>query len=278
MRCSTRSRRSVLLEARRHPVRELQRALQRSVQGRRDAVQALERQAEFTSVLAHELRAPLSPIRNAAALLASSCSPQMNAFVSALLERQTSHASQLVEDLLDVARIRTGRLRLQRSMIDLGEVVAGAIQTCQPDIQSRSQSLVVDTPSQPLWVDGDATRLAQVLNNLLGNASRYTPHGGEIGLAVRSGPQRVTVVVRDSGIGIAAADLPRIFDAYFQHDRAMIHEAAGLGLGLSIVHGLVLAHGGRITAYSDGPGRGSRFETSLPLHPHAALAPDADRG
>jgi diguanylate cyclase len=259
----------------RRPVRELQRALHRAEQQRLAAVQACERQAAFMGVLAHELRAPLSPIRHAAALLATACSPAAIAFVSAMLERQTAYASRLVEDLLDLTRIRTGKLRMQRAVVDLREVMACAVQACRPGMEAKSQSLSVDVPARPVWVDGDDVRLAQIMNNLLGNASRYTPRSGKIDLVVRTEAQRVTVIVRDSGIGIAAKDLHRIFDPYFQQEMAVGLDTSGLGLGLSIVRDLVLAHGGRIAVHSDGLGCGSRFEISLALLPDTALAASA---
>jgi len=236
-------------------------------------VLAFERQAAFMAVLAHELRAPLSPIRSAAALLGASCTPELNRFVGGLLERQTARASRLVDDLLDVARIRTGKLRLERAQVDLAEVVAAAAETCRPGMVAKGQVLTLDVPAQPVWVDGDAMRLVQVLNNLLNNASRYTPSGGDIRLGLRSDARQATVVVSDTGIGIAAPDLHRIFDPYFRHELAAGLDATGMGLGLSIVRELVLAHGGRVAARSDGPGCGSRFEVSLDLLPVRDLVP-----
>ena len=260
-------------------VRQLQQALSRAHQKRLDAEQSLERQAAFMAVLAHELRAPLSPIRTAAALLGgATCSPETNAFVGSLLERQTAHAARLVDDLLDVARIRSGKLQLQRGVVDLGQVVAGAAETCRPSMLARAQTLHIDLASQPLWVDADAVRLAQILNNLLANASRYTPRGGVITLAVRSAEGRASVVVGDNGIGLAPQDLQRIFDPYFQQALAVSYDASGIGLGLSVVRELVLAHGGRISVRSDGPGCGSQFEMSLALLQVPSLAADGGAG
>ncbi len=249
----------------RQTVCQLRRDLHRAEQDRSAALLALEDQATFMAVLAHELRAPLSPIRNAAALLGRVCSPEMNVFVSALLERQTAHAARLVDDLLDVARIRTGKLCLRRSVLDLGALVACAVQTCRPGMEDKAQRLTLESPPTPLWVDGDPDRLMQILNNLLGNASRYTPPGGEIAVTLHAEPGRVILIVKDSGIGIPAQDLHRVFDAYFRQDIAVRCDAAGLGLGLSVVRDLVLAHGGHIAARSDGPGCGSQFDLSLAL-------------
>jgi diguanylate cyclase len=235
------------------------------------AVLTQQQQASFIGVLAHELRVPLGPLRNAAALLGSARAAETLPFVRAVIERQVVHASRLLDDLLDLERIRTGRLRLERSVVDLTQTVAAAVQNVQPAMYRRQQPLRLSLPPGPLpaWVD--EVRLIQVLVNLLDNASKYSPEGGEISLSLMREGDCALLTVTDSGIGISAVALHHVFDIYVQEPHAVGYSSTGLGIGLSVARELVRGHGGAIVASSQGLGLGSRFEVTLPLREGGAL-------
>ncbi len=233
-----------------------------------DAEQAQQRQTAFLAVVAHELRRPLAPIRNAAELLGRIDRDDAGALarLQAIIERQVVNLARLVDDLLDLSRASTGKLRLEASVVDLRAIVDEATQASGPSMRGRRQQLVVGLPSRPLQVHGDPVRLAQVLGNLLDNACRYTPEGGTIELLAEVAAGDVVVLsVSDNGIGIAAEALPHVFEPFAQELRSPGAGGSGLGLGLALVSELVEAHGGCVVAHSAGSGRGSRFVVTLPL-------------
>jgi signal transduction histidine kinase len=228
------------------------------------AEQARRQQTERLARVAHELRSPLEPIRTAAALLGRVRSEELPR-LQATIERQVTRLSSLVGDLLDVSRIDTGTLRLDRVVVDMARVIDEAVDACRPAIAARAQRLILDVPSGALPVHGDPVRLAQVIGNLLDNASRYTPIGGEIRVSVAVVDADMVITVSDDGIGITAEALPHVFEPFVQDTHAIAVNAAGLGIGLSVVRGLVEAHGGNVVARSGGRGLGSQFIVTLPL-------------
>ena len=235
---------------------------------RRRAEEALReadrRKDEFLAMLAHELRNPLAPIRNALYLLrvGESAGP-LAAEAREVMERQLSQLIRLVDDLLEVSRISRGKIELRRASVDLAGVVASAVETSRPTIDAARHRLDVRLPPAPLHVDGDFVRLAQVIANLLNNAAKYTDPGGRISVSVERDGAEAAIRVQDNGVGLAPELLPRIFDMFAQADRA--RAAGGLGIGLALAKMLVDLHGGRIEAKSDGPGQGSEFAVHLPL-------------
>ncbi len=228
------------------------------------AEQAQRRQTEFLAVLAHELRNPLTPIRNAAAMLGASPKDEVLPRLKAIIERQVGHMSRLVGDLIDVSRVHTGKLRLERRDLDLAATLDAAVDACRPAMELRLQRFDVQVPACALLVHGDADRLAQVFSNLLDNASKYTPQGGVVGLLVQAGTGSIVITVSDSGIGITEEALPHVFDPFVQDTHAIGFNGAGLGIGLTVVRELVEAHGGTVVAASAGPGLGSQFVVTLP--------------
>ncbi|MGH8288553.1 MAG: ATP-binding protein [Steroidobacteraceae bacterium] len=245
--------------------------LEDSLRGRVDELAAADRhKSEFLAVLAHELRNPLAPLRNGIEILKSvPAGDPRGARAKELIERQARTLTRLVDDLLDTARINRGQVQLRREPLDLRPVVTHATDTLREAIDSRRHALTVSLPPEPVNVAGDATRLEQVLGNLLNNAAKYTPEGGQIMVSLAetgngSGSEAV-VRVRDTGVGISAEMLPRVFDLFSQADRSLAHSQGGLGIGLSLVRSLIELHGGRVAASSDGLGKGSEFAVYLPL-------------
>ena len=228
--------------------------------------EADERKSQFVATLAHELRNPLAPIRNAVELLAL-IQPLPAAASSArdIIDRQSRHLARLVDDLLDMGRITRGRLQLQRQRVALAAVVEHAVETLRPAIEHKGQVLDVRLPEAPVSLHADPARLAQVLVNLLDNASKYSPEGGHIALSVDVGSADIVVQIRDNGIGISAGDLPRLFETFARVGPASGQQRTGLGIGLALTRRLVEMHGGTIEAESDGPGRGSTMTVRLPL-------------
>jgi signal transduction histidine kinase len=260
--------------------RELQRAnaelerANRSLQGevaeRARAEQALKEadrhKDEFLAMLAHELRNPLAPILSAVQLMRMKPMPDPQLSRSRdVIERQLSHLTRLVDDLLDVARITRGRINLSPEPIELGTLIARAVEIVQPLIQERGHQFTSEIPDGTLRVNADPLRLTQALGNVLGNAAKYTERGGRITLTVCRQGTDVEIRVRDNGIGIPAEVLPRIFDLFAQLDRRSDHPHSGLGIGLALVRRLLQMHDGSISAYSEGTGRGSEFVIRLPL-------------
>lgn len=220
----------------------------------------------FLATLAHELRNPLAPIRNAAQLLSSPrLAPDQLAWVQTVIQRQAKHMALLLDDLLDVARITQDKLNLKKETVTLASVVEAAIEAAKPLIEKRQHELLVTMPPESLTLHGDPVRLAQVLLNLLTNAAKYTDAGGRIKLNYQVLEGRVSISVRDNGIGIAPEAMPRIFLMFSQIDEAVTRSEGGLGIGLSLVKGITELHGGVVNVRSDGAGRGSEFTVCLPL-------------
>lgn len=231
---------------------------------RSTAEQANKRLTRQLAMVAHELRNPLMPIRTAAALMGRVRADELPR-LQAIIERQVERVLGLVADLLDISRISSGKLRLQRQLVDMASIVAEAVDTCRPAMSARNQRFDVDVPAHRIEVYGDPARLVQIFSNLLDNASKYTPPGGSIALAVVATGDEVRVIVRDDGIGMAADVLPHIFGAFTQEEHAVAFNGIGLGIGLSVVHELVKAHGGSVSARSAGVDLGSEFVVTLPL-------------
>jgi signal transduction histidine kinase len=221
---------------------------------------------EFLAVLAHELRNPLAPIRNAVEIMRRSSLPDPQlAWSRDVIERQVKHLTRLVDDLLDVSRITRGNINLSRESVQVTTIVARAIETIQPLIAEQRHELSVAVADESLEVEGDLTRLTQVLGNLLNNAAKYTDPGGKLAVSAHRAGTDVEIRVLDNGIGIPPELLPRLFQLFTQVDGAAHRAQGGLGIGLALVRQLVQMHGGSVTAYSQGPGRGSEFLIRLPL-------------
>ncbi|QJW98261.1 response regulator [Frigoriglobus tundricola] len=224
------------------------------------------RKDEFLALLAHELRNPLAPLRHGLEVIrltGGAGAPAERA--RDMMGRQLAHMVRLIDDLLDVSRISQNKLHLQRTRLALADVMQSAVETARPLIDAAGHALTVALPRDPVFLDGDLTRLAQVFSNLLTNSAKYTPRGGRIALDAVVRPGALVVTVRDTGIGIPASYLPRIFDMFSQADRLVERATGGLGIGLALVKGLVEMHGGKVEARSDGPGTGSAFTVWLPL-------------
>jgi PAS domain S-box-containing protein len=237
---------------------------------RKQAEEELRRAArlkdEFLAMLAHELRNPLAPIRNASEVLSRALpsDPEVQAPIS-MIRRQTAHLSRLVDDLLDVSRITQGRIQLQREPIDLASVIAQAIETVAPLIREKRQDLsVISRQFQPLYVNGDSARLVQCAVNVLTNAAKYTDAGGHITIETRVEGPHAVIETADDGIGLSAELLPRVFELFVQGDRTLDRAQGGLGIGLSVVQRLIEMHGGEVKARSDGLGKGASFVIRLP--------------
>jgi two-component system CheB/CheR fusion protein len=239
------------------------------VSDRKDAEEALEeanrRKDEFLAMLGHELRNPLAAIRNAVAT--ASLDQGQRTVALAIARRQTEQLGRLVDDLLDVARITQGRINLRREPALLQSIVRHAAEASQPYCEARGHALRVDVPAEDVWVDGDATRLEQVLVNLLSNACKYTNPRGRISLAAARERTTAVIRVRDSGVGIAPELLSRVFEPFTQAERNADRAQGGLGIGLTIAQRIVELHGGRIQAFSEGVGKGAEFVVTLPLVP-----------
>ncbi|WP_323072389.1 ATP-binding response regulator [Mycetohabitans endofungorum] len=229
--------------------------------------EADRRKNRFLATLAHELRNPLAPLRNAIELLNPKygATEAMRADARLIASRQLAHLGRLVDDLLDVSRISYGKIVLQIAALDLKAVVETAIETSKPLLDSKGHTLLVTMPTTACPVVGDGIRIAQIIGNLLSNAAKYTPDGGRIELRLDIGDTDVAVCVQDNGIGISSEELPSVFDPFMQSSKSMEQAGGGLGIGLALVRELAELHGGSATAYSDGPGRGSSFVIRLPL-------------
>jgi signal transduction histidine kinase len=228
------------------------------------------RKDEFLAMLAHELRNPLSPIRNAGELLARILpgNAQLEK-IAEVVKRQSTHLSRLVDDLLDVSRITQGRIELHHEPVNLCAVISHALESVEPLMREKGHELIVEQNSEPVYVNGDHGRLVQCVANILTNSGKYTDPGGDIRIEMRTTGSEAAIVVTDTGVGISADLLPRIFDLFVQSDRSLDRSQGGLGIGLSLVRRLIGMHGGRVSAASDGPGKGARFELVLPVVPHA---------
>ena len=244
--------------------------LQHEIDERRAAEAALRvadrRKDEFLATLAHELRNPLAPLRNGLDILRlPNAPPERLAQVRELMTRQLAQLVRLVDDLLDVSRISTGKLSVRLERAELAGIVTSAIDMTKPFIDARRQKLTLAASPHPIAVDADPTRLAQVIGNLLNNAAKYTPVGGEIALAFGTVDSQVEIRVTDNGIGIPADMTDRVFEMFTQVDTSLDRSTAGLGVGLSLARRLTELHGGTIAASSPGPGQGSTFTIRLPV-------------
>ena len=239
------------------------------------------RKDEFLAMLAHELRNPLGAISNAGHVLdqldqTPAADPRMRDLVG-VIGRQIRHLSRLVDDLLDVSRFTRGKIELRKREEELGPIVQGAVETTRPVLEQKGHRLTVTLPGEPVFLEADATRIEQVLANLLHNAAKFTDPGGKIDLAVEIDGPLVVLRVRDGGQGIEPELLPRIFDLFVQEDRSLARSHGGLGIGLTLVRSLVERHGGTVEAHSEGPGRGSEFVVRLPRCTDRAAEPAEPR-
>jgi PAS domain S-box-containing protein len=228
--------------------------------------QAERRKDEFLATLAHELRNPLAPIRNAVAILGKkdALDPELS-WSREVIERQVDQMSRLIDDLLDIARIAGGKLLIRKERLPLERAIDMALETSRPYINAAGHSLSVLLPSERVTVDADPARLAQVFSNLLNNAARYTERHGEIALTAEVDRDEVVVSVQDNGIGFRPEVAERLFEPFSQLTRSNERSHGGLGIGLSLVHGIVALHGGSVEARSRGPGQGAEFVVRLPL-------------
>jgi len=228
--------------------------------------EADRRKDEFLATLAHELRNPLAPLRNAVEIMRTPAIPaEMRERALDMMDRQLRQMVRLVDDLLDVSRITTGKFAVRKLRVDLRDVVRDALETVRPFVEARRHALEVRVCDAPLTVDGDAARLAQVIGNLLHNAAKYTEPGGRIELDVKQEDEDAVVRVRDNGIGLDSRSVSTIFDMFVQVDRSLTRAQAGLGVGLTLARRLIALHGGTITAFSSGLGKGSEFVVRIPV-------------
>jgi PAS domain S-box-containing protein len=242
--------------------RRLEEELTRRVQELREKDRAKD---EFLAMLAHELRNPLAPIRNALEVLKLKVGPGAELQgVNQIIDRQLRHLTRMVDDLLDVSRVTRNTLELRKSPSDLGAIVAAAVETSRPLIESQRHALTVETPSPPVVLDVDAARVAQALANLLNNAAKFTDPGGRIGLWARRLADQVEITVRDDGIGLLPEEQERIFELFVQGHGTTERLRSGLGIGLTLVKRLVEMHGGTVEARSEGRGRGTEVTIRLP--------------
>jgi PAS domain S-box-containing protein len=253
----------------------MEQALRRSEQALREADR---RKDEFLALIAHELRNPLAPILySLAALKKTERGAQQQLHAEQVIERQVLHMSRLLDDLLDVSRITRGRLELKRTTVELSGVLDAAVEAARPLLDERHHRLSVELPEEPLRLEGDPVRLAQVFSNLLINAAKYTDPGGQVRLRAARAGAEIAVTVGDNGAGIASEVLPRLFTPFSPGTASGQYPSGGLGLGLSLVRGLVERHGGRVEARSAGVGQGSEFIVHLPLGASDAQAPTVPR-
>jgi CheY-like chemotaxis protein/two-component sensor histidine kinase len=250
----------------------------RDVTGRQAAEEALRTadrmKDEFLATLAHELRNPLAPLRTGLEVLrrGQPGTPAVEQ-ARAMMERQLAHMVRLVDDLLDISRISRGHIEIRREPVEVGTVIAHAVEGSRQLVEAKRHALEVELGTEVLWVEGDLTRLAQVVGNLVNNAAKYTAPGGRIRVGSRRRGEQVEIYVGDNGSGIDAAAQPRVFDLFMQVEDTRRHSQGGLGVGLALVRRLVELHGGSVTVQSAGLGHGSTFTVALP--PAAAFSREA---
>lgn len=220
---------------------------------------------EFLATLAHELRNPLAPLRNVAAILRMEQLTETGRHATGVMERQISQLVRLIDDLMDVSRITRGQLTLRKERVDLRSIIESAVETAHPQLTTAGVSLVLDIPTVPLMLDADATRISQVVLNLLTNAAKFTPFGGQVSVSVHAHVDRVSLKVKDTGVGIAPEDQEKVFGMFVQLNRDMRRSQTGLGIGLTLVKQMTEMHGGAVAVWSEGPGLGSEFTITLPL-------------
>ena len=241
------------------------------------AVSALEqadrRKDEFLATLAHELRNPLAPIRNSVHILRLAAPNEGSAYLLEIMERQVGYMVRLVDDLLEVSRITRGKIELRKERVELSVVIQAAVETARPLVESARHELTITLTHEPLYLEADRVRLAQVFANLLNNAAKYTDEGGRIWITTAREDDTAVVTVRDSGVGISAASIPRVFDMFMQGDATRARGGDGLGIGLTLARTLAEMHGGTVEARSEGLGKGSEFVVRLPLADDSRPAP-----
>jgi PAS domain S-box-containing protein len=231
----------------------------------RELVEADRKKDDFIALLAHELRNPLAPVLTGLQVMRLSGDAAAVAKARAMMDRQLSHMVRLIDDLLDVSRMSRNKLHLQKTRVLLAEVVSHAVEAAGPAVEAAGHQLHVSLPAEPIVLDADLTRLAQVFGNILTNSAKYTERGGQIWLTAQRHDGEAVVSIRDTGIGLPADALTRVFDMFSQVDRPVERMTGGLGIGLALVKALVEIHGGKVTAQSPGPGAGSTFTVRLPV-------------
>jgi PAS domain S-box-containing protein len=252
------------------------RDISRSVLARQALREADSRKDEFLATLSHELRNPLAPLRSSLEIVKRLASVPPNASAALeIMDRQMSHLVRLVDDLLEVSRITRGQVELRREHVRLDAAIHSAIETSEPLIRAGNHRLIVSLSDEPLLLDADPVRLAQIFGNLLNNAAKYSEKGGQIEIAARRDGADALVTISDSGDGIAPEQLPKLFDIFTRGERSARRNQSGLGIGLALVRRLTEMHGGRVEALSEGIGKGSSFSVRLPLHASQVAAPKA---
>jgi signal transduction histidine kinase len=247
-----------------------------ALQAQSEALQAADQRKDvFLATLAHELRNPLAPLRHGLDILRISPNSPDAGEIRDMMERQLVHLIRLVDDLLDVSRVRQGKIELRKQRIEAADAIRSALETSRPLIEAAGHKLETDLPTEPIWLEADLTRLAQVVSNLLNNAARYTPDHGRISLSLQREAEEAVIAVTDSGVGVAADRQAEIFQLFAQVDNRLERGRGGLGIGLALVKQLTDLHGGSVEVRSDGAGRGSTFIVRLPIAaaPQAAAAP-----
>jgi PAS domain S-box-containing protein len=220
---------------------------------------------EFLATLAHELRNPLAPLRNVAEILRREAQTETSRHATGVMERQIGQLVRLIDDLMDISRITRGQLTLRKERVDLRSIIESAVETAQPQLTSAGVTLTLDIPADPLILDADATRISQVVLNLLTNAAKFTPSGGRVSVMASAHVDRVNLTVRDTGVGIAPEDQEKVFGMFVQLNRDMRRSQTGLGIGLTLVKQMTEMHGGSVAVWSAGVGQGTEFTISLPL-------------
>ena len=240
-----------------------------------EAKEADRRKDEFLATLAHELRNPLAPVRNALEIVRTAgIDGNVAGKAFTVIERQVDHMVRLVDDLLDLSRLMRGKIQLRPERLYLGDVITRAIETARPLIDSHGHELVVNAPQNAVELYADPVRLDQIISNLLNNAAKYTERGGVIRLIAKARGKELVIKIRDTGIGIDPKLLPHLFDLFRQAESSLDRSHGGLGIGLTLVRSLVEMHGGKVAARSDGLGTGAEFVVHLPIHKKQASAPE----
>jgi PAS domain S-box-containing protein len=235
------------------------------------------RKDEFLAVLAHELRNPLAPLQNALHLLRSEPERAVAQQAREIMERQLENVVRLVDDLLDVSRLMSGKVELRKEQIELASVFTRAVDVIRGQVETEGQELVVALPEEPIRIEADPVRLAQAIGNILSNAVKYTDRGGRIVLSGERDQDQILIRVRDTGIGLTPDILPRVFELFMQAEGSITRSQGGLGIGLTLVKRLVEMHGGRVEAASDGLGRGCEFTITLPVASARGEAGESER-
>jgi signal transduction histidine kinase/ActR/RegA family two-component response regulator len=246
---------------------QLRESRERLASAARALAEADRRKDEFLAVLGHELRNPLAPLQNSVELLAHRATdPRVVAQARVIMERQLKHLVRLVDDLLDVSRIRSGKIAMAKQRMELGVAIENAVEISRPLIDSRKHKLTVSVPAEPIYVDADPIRLPQLLSNLLNNAAKYTNEGGDVFIGAEQNDNTAIATVKDNGIGMTPVELTEVFELFAQAGGRVDHAVqGGLGVGLSLAKSLAVLHGGSLDARSEGPGTGTEFTLMLPL-------------